>query len=285
MSESITEQFAAVGKMFSRRWWLMTLVVIAGVFGLMRLGVWQLHRRDYKRSLNEMMAERWQMAAFNLNQEKLPTDLINLQFRHVQATGKFDYAHQIILKNYTLNETPGVSLITPLLLDDQQAILVARGWLPIDQATPEKWAQFNEKSDGTVIGLIQDSQAFPEGSKPTVSQEAPLKEWWRVDISAIQPQMPYKLLPGVLLMLTEPGRKADVLPVRADEPTPFDELEHTSYAWQWFSFGVILAFGYLQLIVQQERKAKRLQAQAATTTPTPAPETAEVDLATVPHNV
>ena len=216
MSEKLGEQVAAFGKLFNRRWWIMTLCVIAGVFVLVRLGIWQLHRRDEKRALNTMLVQRWQMAPFNVNQETLPSDLTALQFRHVQATGKFDYAHQIVMKNATRNDAPGVNLITPLILADKRAILVARGLSPIDQSTPAKWAQFNEKADGAVVGLIEDSQVFPEGTKPTVSPQAPLKEWWRVDIDAIQPQMHINILPGFILMLPEPGAKLDTLPLRAD---------------------------------------------------------------------
>ena len=279
----LMEQIQALGKLFSRRWWVTTLLIIAGVIILMRLGVWQLARRDYKRSLNEMMAERWQMAPFNLNQATLPPNLVDLQYRHIAATGKFDYAHQIIVKNDTRNDLPGVNLITPLVLDGNRAILVARGWIPMDQAAPDKWAQYDEKTEQSLVGLIRESQTLAGVSVPkTISEQAPLKDWWRVDIKALQAQMPYKLLPAFIEMLPEPGRKVDALPLRADEPAPYDELEHTSYAWQWFTFGVILAFGYIQLIVQQERKARRLQGQAAQTEKA---EGNEVELTAAPHNV
>jgi len=255
----VKEQLQAVVQLFNREWWWKTLIVILGVIILEWLGVWQLHRHDYKRELNYMMAARWQMVPFDINRESLPNDLIDLQFRHIQATGKFDYAHQILLKNDTRGEAPGASVITPLVLDDKRAILVARGWVPFDQTTPDKLAQFNETVVIPVIGLIKESQTLADIATPTVTLNAPQTEWWRVDIGAIQQQMPYQLLPAFIAMLPEPGRKIDALPLRTVEPAPFDELEHSSYAYQWFTFGAILGFGYLQLIVQQGRKAKRVQ--------------------------
>ncbi|MCX6045684.1 MAG: SURF1 family protein [Chloroflexi bacterium] len=261
--ERVKEQLQAVLKLFNREWWWKTLIVILGVIILAYLGIWQLHRRDYKRELNQMMAARWQMAPFDINREPLPEDLVDLQYRHIQATGKFDYAHQILLKNDTRGEAPGASVITPLVLDDNRAILVARGWVPFDQTAPDKLVQFNEAPDASVIGLIKESQTLADVAVPTATLDAPQLEWWRVDIGAIQQQMPYPLLPAFIAMLPESGRKIDALPMRAVEPEPFDELEHSSYAYQWFTFGAILGFGYLQLIVQQGRKAKRLQSTTA----------------------
>ncbi len=282
----VKEQLQAVVKLFNREWWWKTLIVILGVIILARLGLWQMHRRDYKRELNYMMADRWQMAPFDVNHAPLPNDLIDLQYRHIQASGKFDYAHQILLKNDTRGEAPGVSVITPLVLDDKRAILVARGWIPFDQTAPDKLAQFNEATNTPVIGLLKESQTLAGGDVSTVSVNTPQKEWWRVDIGAIQQQMPYTLLPAFIAMLPEPGRTLDALPMRAAEPAPFDELEHSGYAYQWFTFGAILAFGYLQLIVQQGRKAKRLQAETAQqSAPTGNREHEQLDLPAVSHNV
>jgi surfeit locus 1 family protein len=282
----VREQIQAVGKLFNRQWWWLTLIVILGVIILARLGVWQLDRREYKRELNQMMAQRWQMTPFDVNHAPLPNDLVELQYRHIQATGKFDYAHQILLKNDTRGEAPGASVITPLVLDDNRAILVARGWIPLDQTTPDKLPQYNEAVDTAVIGLIKESQTLASVDVPTVAPNAPQKEWWRVDIGAIQRQMPYELLPAFIAMLPEPGRKIDALPMRAEEPAPFDELEHLSYAYQWFTFAAILGFGYIQLIVQQERKAKRLQTEAVRqSAQIGKSENEPLDLPAVPHNM
>ena len=45
-----------------KRWWLPTILVILGMIGLARLGVWQLDRLQQKRDYNTLMAERWRQA-------------------------------------------------------------------------------------------------------------------------------------------------------------------------------------------------------------------------------
>jgi cytochrome oxidase assembly protein ShyY1 len=261
--------------MVSRRYWLLTLIVIVGAGLCIWAGFWQMDRREQKRALNQQLVARWDMEPFDLNQEALPADLVDLQFRRVRVEGVFDYEHQIGLKNDFRNGAPGVNLITPLVLPDGRAILVARGWLPIDQADPENWAHFEETTAGAVVGLIQESQTLPGASIP----DTPQQTWFRVDVAAIQQQMPYELLPAFLAMLPEPGRNSDTLPIRTPPPELYDEWMHVGYTIQWFSFATIAILGYVPMLIYLERRRAR---QQAVTTAMPQPET-QSDLPAIPH--
>ncbi len=246
----------ALTKLFNRRWWWTTLLVIAGVALLIRLGFWQLDRLDQKRAYNAKVAERWQAQPFDLNAEGLPANLADLEFRRVEVNGTFDYSRQIILKERPRGDMPGVILVTPLVLDDGRAILVARGWVPYNQSAPEFWPQFEEPAGAPVIGLLQESQLLPNGKAPTIPDQ-PQSEWFSLNVDAVQPQMPYELLPVFILQLPEEGRTYDQLPYR-EEPLRLDEGNHFSYAIQWFMFSIILGVGYLILIKQQEVRSQRL---------------------------
>ena len=107
-----------------------------------------------------------------------------------------------------------------------------------------------------MIGLIQESQLLPSGEAPPPPAEAQT-EWFLLNIDAIQPQMPYELMPVFVLQLPEEGRSPGQYPVR-DEPLALDEGNHFSYAIQWFMFAAILGVGYLFLIQQQEARSQRL---------------------------
>jgi surfeit locus 1 family protein len=247
---------AVFPKLFNRRWWLTTIFVILGVIVLVKLGFWQLDRLQQKRDINALMSERWKQEPFDLNTQEIPSDLEELEYRHVQATGKFDYAHQILLSHQTYNETPGSILVTPLILDDGRAILVARGWIPTGEDAPENWSKYQEPEGAPVIGLIKESQLLPNGSAPT-PPKAPQTEWYQINVDAIQPQMPYKLMPVLLQQLPEEGRTINNLPLRED-PALLDESEHFSYAIQWYSFAVILGIGYFFFIRTQELRDQAL---------------------------
>lgn len=254
-------------KLVSRRWIIPTILVIVGMIVLARLGIWQLDRLQQKRDHNATMAERWRMEPYDLNSSRLPADLEDLTYRRIQARGTFDYEHQIALKNQFYLNAPGAVLVTPLVMDDGRAVLIARGWVPEDQAAPAVWPQFEEDAT-TVLGTIAKTQPPPvagqgwlarlvawlgQGAQPPEQDTGFQDAWFRVDIPAIQPQMPYPLESGWIVQLPEEGRTSAQLPVR-EEPMTLDEGNHLGYAVQWFTFALVLGFGYIMLVRQQERR-------------------------------
>ncbi len=247
---------AVFPKLFNRRWWLTTVVIILGVFVLIQLGHWQLDRLGQRHAFNNRVADRWNQEPFDVNTTAIPTDLSELEYRRVQAEGEFDYSNQILLSNQTVNQAPGSIIVTPYVLDDNRAILVARGWIPTGDDNPEQWAKYNEPAGEPVVGLIQETQLLPNGNAPT-APEAPQVSWFQINIDAIQPQMPYQLLPVFILQLPEEGRTINDLPMR-EEPLVLDEGNHFSYAIQWYTFALILGVGYIFFIRTQELRDQRI---------------------------
>lgn len=248
-------------KLFSRRWWLATILVVVGMGVLVRLGFWQLDRLEQRRDFNNYVFERWTQEPFPVTSETLSGDLDaitgELDYRRVQATGEYDYENQIVLKNQIRdNRSQGVNLLTPLVLEDGKAILIARGWVPYDQGTPENWGQFDESSAEPIVGLLQESQTLPNGNAVTVP-DTPQVGWFYVSIPAIQAQMPYELLPMFILQLPEADRLSSELPFR-EEPIRLDEGSHLSYSIQWFMFALIFGFGYISYVRYYEDRSKRI---------------------------
>jgi surfeit locus 1 family protein len=107
-----------------------------------------------------------------------------------------------------------------------------------------------------IIGLASASQAI-RGAPVSTPVATPQREWYRIDIPAIQGQMPYQLEPVFLEQMPEEGRAYDALPIRS-EPMALDEGNHLSYAIQWFTFALVLGFGYIMLVRQRTRLAAGL---------------------------
>ena len=115
-------------------------------------------------------------------------------------------------------------------------------------------------------GLARKSQAAPGGgvSTPVATPQA---QWYRIDIPALQGQMPYQLESAFLEQLPEAGRTYDMLPIRS-EPRPLDDGNHLSYAIQWFTFAAVLGFGYIMFVRQRTRLAAKPMQPSASTLPT-----------------
>jgi surfeit locus 1 family protein len=250
-------------KIFSRKWILFTIFIGLMMALFVWLGFWQLDRLDQKRTYNATLAERWRQEPFDLSSEQLPADWDDFEYRRVTAEGRFDYANQLVLKSQVYRDAVGVALITPFVMEDNRAVLVARGWVPLDRSAPQFWPELEEPAGEPMIGLLRPSQTQPNGESSTPPATAQT-EWYRIDIPAIQAQMPYELEPVWLQQLPEAARPIDALPVR-EEPMALDASNHMSYAVQWFSFAIISAFGYIMFVRFRER-----QSALALHKPTPA---------------
>jgi surfeit locus 1 family protein len=222
----------------SRQWLLPTLAVIAGMILLARLGFWQLDRLDQRREKNAALVAALESEPVDLNTAVLPDDLIPLKDRDVVAQGEFDFSHQGIVKLQTFQGQPGVNLVAPLVLDGgDTAVLVDRGWVPEDN----NYAAYDESGPVIINGYIALTQTLNRGG--TLTDEL---AWYRVDIAAIQTQMPYKLLP--IFIKQAPGENNDQPPLRSEREVDLSEGPHMGYAVQWFLFSTILGVMYIALV-------------------------------------
>ena len=243
-----------VRALFSRRWWWVTLAVVAGMVLLARLGLWQLDRLDQRRAYNAQVAQALAAPPLPLTGEPLTGELTDLRNREVMVHGRFDFDEQMVLKVQNWQGQAGVHLITPLLIEGSEnaagtarAVLVDRGWIPIAEATRERWPQFEEPGPVAVHGFIALSQPLSRFAASNPQPAEPQQEWFRVDIPAIQPQLPYELLP-VYVVQTPPAEGNVALPYRSEAEIDLSEGPHLGYAIQWFTFSLMLGVMYVVFV-------------------------------------
>lgn len=241
-----------VRRMFSLKWLITTLIVLAGTALCIRLGIWQLDRLAQRRVFNAQVESMRASSPLNLN-DGVPENIDSMEWRSVTITGEYDFENQIALRNQYYQSQYGYHLVTPLLFNGK-AVLVERGWIPADStSTPQDWRAYDEPGQVTVTGQIRLGQSKPafggvadalpiDGSKLTV--------WNNFDLPMISSQIPYP----VLNVFVQPNADAnDTTP-----PIPFQpELDltegpHFGYALQWFAFSAILFFGYPFYLRKQE---------------------------------
>ncbi len=239
----------------SRRWLPATILILSVMLIFGRLGLWQLDRLEQRRTLNATIIERPTLPALSLNdlapETPINDDITNYYYRQALATGHFDFERQLLLTlkkwrgpdNAAFINDVGAYLVTPLRLDNHhQAILIVRGWIPEAATAPHNLSTFQDIPQSKIQGIILRSQTLPAFGQGKVNTlDAPRLVWTHLNISAIQNQLPYPLLPFYILQ-TAP--KSNTLPYRITPEYDLSEGSHLSYSLQWFSFALILGAVY-----------------------------------------
>jgi cytochrome oxidase assembly protein ShyY1 len=236
----------------SRKWIVLSLILVFSVVLMINLGFWQLRRLDEKRTRNDEIRDRSTeptVALADLVDPDDPTSVGgDLRFRAVQATGTYDLADQFLLRSRDLEGQPGFWVYTPLDLGDGTAVAVNRGWIPAGVETDGSDVDFPTPSGPvTVYGLVEPSfsDPRPSGERQTTVAHADMN-WFddRIEANA------YPV--AIQLQEQDPPPTGD-LPVVLPPPA-LDEGPHLSYAIQWFLFTAVALIGFPILIVRTARQ-------------------------------
>ena len=133
--------------LFSRRYILTTLLALAAMAVMARLGVWQLDRREQRLARNADLVAKLEQPPLSLNEAAgaaewpLPTDRDAVRNLPAMATGTFDFTNEILLVQQSYQGMPGGHVVAPLVLDGTgMAVLVDRGWIPAADAEAGTWS-------------------------------------------------------------------------------------------------------------------------------------------------
>jgi surfeit locus 1 family protein len=235
---------------FSRRWALTSLLVLFGIGLTIRLGIWQVDRYHLNKTFADHLTAMQADAPLSLSGGQPPAGLTGMEYRSVQATGTYDFARQVAVRNQVWvqawgNEI-GYILVTPLVFPDGSAILVDRGWIPSRYASPASWREFDLAGPVSVSGIIRLPAQPGMGGEtdPTLAPaQASLDFWNFIDLARLQTQIPYHILP--VYIEQAPIGNAAGLPYRALQvPDLSEEGINAGYATMWFVFTGLLIFGY-----------------------------------------
>jgi len=237
-------------RLFSRRWILSTILVLAAMAVMARLGVWQLDRLEQRRAFNARVLAQTSQPTLVLSSETLDADLTTMEYRTVVVEGVYDHSDEVALRNQAWGNEIGVHLLTPLLIDGtDRAVLIDRGWVPVEDFSNTDWSDYAEPGLVRVTGMIRASSSRPDwGSRtdPTPAPgEGPLKLWFFANVERIAEQVSAPLLPVYVQQGPNPRGVETTLPYRALPELEITEGPHMGYALQWFTFATILGVGYL----------------------------------------
>ena len=253
-----------LSSLVSRKWWLTTLLVIAGTLVLIRLGIWQLDRLQQRRAFNAQLVSARSQPVLDLNQEQ-PQNITEMEWRPIQFDGEYDFTNQVALRNQYNGSQYGYHLLTPLLSDPSTgsgqaptAVLVDRGWIPADgNSTAADWRKYDEAGAIKVNGQIRLGQSKP--SLGGVADALPgngsrLEIWNNANVEQMAGQVPYPILPIYIQLNSDASDTEPPIPFQPE--IDLTEGPHFGYAMQWFTFAAILFLGYPIYVRRQESKTR-----------------------------
>ncbi|MBI2795736.1 MAG: SURF1 family protein [Gemmatimonadetes bacterium] len=233
------------------------LVAVLAAAGMVRLGVWQLHRLDERRAFNAILRARLDSSVVDL--AALPADSASLAYRRVRLTGTYDQQHEFVLTGRTRRGSPGVFFVTPLRREgNDTAVLVNRGWVysanAKDVADPSRWrtgAVANVPAWVDTWPLGGSGPVVVEGKRPA-GAPVPVR---RLDLPALARLLPYPIEPYYAVLVGDTSAAADTThPVPIPLPAFDNEGSHKSYAIQWFFFALLALAGTVAYIRSDLRR-------------------------------
>lgn len=250
--------------LFSRKWIIATILIIIAIGVMVRLGIWQLDRLQERRAYNARVQAQLDAPPLTLDASTSIDDLTKMEYRSVVVRGEFDFAQEVALRSQMWNATLGARLLTPLrIAGSDRAVLVDRGWIPLEEAENGQWPQYAQPGVVEVRGQIRASRnqtgiGIPTDPTPLPGQR--LTAWNKANVQAIGAQVPYPLLPIYIQQApdTDPDK---VLPYAGLSPLDLSEGSHLGYAGQWFMFAIVFAVGYPLFVRQQQRDAAKRKAE------------------------
>ena len=221
-----------------------TLVYLCLLPLLIALGIWQLGRSEEKRVFLEQQGQ--ELASSEIIQlSKASEDNVDrVRYKKVQATGHYDRAHQFLIDNQISSGKAGYFVLTPFVLQGEaKAVLVNRGWVPLNQQRSNLPDLQIGSEQTQVTGRINQ---FPSVGIKLAGAEIPTEGWPSVvqvvDSSVLAKKLGYSIFPfQIELDKDQPeGFKREWQTTTMMLPE-----QHTAYAIQWFALALTLTILFI----------------------------------------
>ena len=211
---------------------------------LIALGIWQLGRSEEKRIFLKQQEQGLASSEIIQLSTAIEDNVDALRYKKVQATGHYDQAHQFLIDNQISAGKAGYFVLTPFVLQGEtKAVLVNRGWVPLNQDR-SVLPDVQIKNEQTVVrGRIN---RFPSVGIKLAGAEIPTEGWPSVlqvvDSQVLAKKLAYSLFPFQIELdkdLPE-GFKREWQTTTIMLPE-----QHTAYAIQWFALAFTLTLLFI----------------------------------------
>lgn len=210
-----------------------------------RLGIWQLARADEKK---QMLATQQQRAA-EIAIDWHSGEALPLQYQPIHVRGHFSPI-TLLLDNQHYQHQFGYNVLSPLILDKGDVILVDRGWVP-GNANRDNVPNITIPS---AVIEVEGSVYYPPQKSWSLGNIFDRKKTNLAVIELIDAQILSQFLhksvyPFIIRMHPEaPDGFVREWPVVAMSPD-----RHVAYAVQWFAMALVVVLLYFVLSIKKKK--------------------------------
>jgi len=213
-------------------WFLFGFALLAG------LGVWQIERLDEKEALIATIQTGMGAAPVPL------ADVLNQgaaigEYRHVRVTGRFLHESELYLFSRGPLGAVGVDIVTPLVQENGQTVLVDRGFVPDALRDPKTRQAGQTSGEVTLTGVLRLPQKPGMFTPPT---DAGARLWFVKDVPSMAASLGLDAPPVLIEADATPNPGGWPLGGRTQTDIPNDHLQ---YAMTWFGLALALFAVYL----------------------------------------
>ena len=217
-------------------WWSVLLTLI-GVLVFVRLGVWQLHRADYKEALlrRYAAAAAAPVQAFNTVADRPPADA----YPRVRVAGHYRVERIYLLDNPNHDSMGGVEVYVPFQpLQQNTLLLVDLGFLRGNGTDKTPQLPPLPTDVQTLQGLYQPppGTGLELGGNALAQQSQWPKTSIYLDLHQVAADLHATLYPRVLTLDADPS--AIYVRVHTLDLSSMPPARHRAYAYQWFTFAL-----------------------------------------------
>jgi len=253
------------GFLRQRRWLTLGFVVLVIVPSFLLLSRWQLHRLDDRRHANALVEQNTAASPVPVSQVMTPGAPQSAvgdaqQWRQVTASGTYDASRQVLVRKRPLDGNNGFWVVTPLVTDTGEVLVVNRGWLAASGgATSAQAAPAPPTGEVTVTGRVRPSETAPH------PQPSDLPSGQITDLDVTLVSTGDRTYPGyVELVTSSPPQAGDLTPI----PLPdLSDGPHLSYALQWVLFAGVAIGGFIMLARREKQMLDTESAESVTESP------------------
>lgn len=223
--------------------WLPLVIGTLLVAQFAGLGAWQVSRGLEKRAEQQLFRDETGFAAWQDGMEIRP-------YQRLKASGVYDGDHQFLLENIIVNSHYGYYVLTPLVANaGEPVLLVNRGWI---EKTAEPLDTSRLDLPDTRVTVHGRAGSLPRAGYKMGAAIDAASGWPKAAVypstEEIAAALGREVQPFVLLM----DHEEEYGFLRQWVPTEFGPGKHFGYALQWFAMGIVLS----ALLVWNYRKKR-----------------------------